>query len=96
MMKGAEIYSETEEGSLYTFSWIFPIENYIKGSLGLTNIAPQENLTTFAHLDDKDISAIIGSELKDHPVLLIPKEYRQKLIDELLSSNQPLLKNIKK
>ena len=96
MMKGAEIYSETEEGSLYTFSWIFPIENYVKGSLGLANIVPQENLSTFAHLDDKDISAIIGSELKDHPLLLIPKLYRQKLIDELFPNNQTLLKNIKK
>ena len=57
-------------------------------SLGLANYVPQDNLTTFAYLDDKDISAIIGSELKDHPILLIPKSSRQKIIDEVLS-NQP-------
>ncbi len=96
VMKGAELYSETDEGSLYTFSWVFPIENYIKGSLGLASIVPKENLTTFADLDDKDISAIIGSELKDHPLLLIPKSYRQKIIHEILSDNQTLLNFIKK
>merc|ERR1711907_896108 len=85
IMKGAEIYSESEPGSLYSFSWVFPIENYVKGSLGLANYVPQDNLTTFAHLDDKDISAIIGSELKDHPILLIPKVNRQKIINEVLS-----------
>ncbi len=35
LIKGAEEYSEGEEGKLYTFSWIFPIDNFVKGSLGL-------------------------------------------------------------
>ncbi len=96
IMKGAEIYSESEPGSLYSFSWIFPIENYVKGSLGLANYVPQDNLTTFAHLDDKDISAIIGSELKDHPILLIPKISRQKIINEVLSNNPQVLKYVQK
>ena len=29
IMKGSEIYSESYEGALYSFSWIFPIENYV-------------------------------------------------------------------
>ena len=33
LMKCAEEYSLQEEGSLYSFSWIFPIDNYIKGNL---------------------------------------------------------------
>ena len=33
-IRGAELYSQTEEGALYTFSWIFPVDNFIKGPLG--------------------------------------------------------------
>ena len=82
IMKGAEEYSKTSEGALYTFSWIFPIDNYIKGTLGLTSQKSGPKLNTFAHLDDKDIAAILNSELKDHPLLLIPTNLRKKIIEE--------------
>lgn len=95
-MKGAEEYSKSSLGSLYTFSWVFPIDNYIKGSLGLGTKATETNVNSYAHLEDKDISAIVGSELKDHPLLLIPREYRQKIIDSHLKSNVELYESIKK
>ncbi len=95
-MKGAEIYSQTDNGSLYTFNWIFPIDNYIKGTLGLAdNIKPSE-LNSYAYLDDKDITAILTSELKDHPILLIPKEQRQQIIRDNFSSQPDKLEHLKK
>ncbi|MBD66350.1 MAG: hypothetical protein CME62_14160 [Halobacteriovoraceae bacterium] len=84
LMKSTEDYSRTEEGALYTFSWIFPIDHYTKGSLGLSGKL-SKNLESFAHLEDSDISAIMASELKDHPLLLIPIKTRQKLIDKLVT-----------
>lgn len=84
LMKGAEEYSKQNAGALYTFSWVFPIDTYVKGNLGLTNVQHSRELKTFAYLEDKDISAILNSELKDHPLLLIPKHHRQNLIDENL------------
>lgn len=95
-MKGAEEYSKTDDGPLYTFSWIFPIDNYVKGALGLTSTKTETDINSYAKLEDKDISAILTSELKDHPILLIPRKYRQKLIDDLFKDNPGKLDSIKK
>lgn len=96
LMKGAEEYSMSEEGALYTFSWIFPIDSFVKGSLGLASTPSDRHLSTYAYLDDKDVSAILPSELKDHPLLLIPKEYRQELLDTSLASNPSQLEAVRK
>ncbi|PIP95200.1 MAG: hypothetical protein COW00_13695 [Bdellovibrio sp. CG12_big_fil_rev_8_21_14_0_65_39_13] len=95
-IKGSEEYSKSEDGALYSFSWVFPIDNFIKGSLGLKSVATQGDLNTFAYLEDKDISAILPSELKDHPILLIPMEYRQKMIDEMLVDFPDVLDSVRK
>ncbi|MEX0798227.1 MAG: hypothetical protein WEB87_05715 [Bacteriovoracaceae bacterium] len=94
IMMTAEEYSHTEEGALYTFSWIFPIENYVKGSLGLSSTQVQKHVSSFAHLEDSEISAILVSELKDHPLLLIPIKTRQKLINDLLKDEPEKLESI--
>lgn len=94
IMKTAEEYSLTEEGSLYSFSWIFPIDNYVKGSLGLSSKQIDKHLNSFAHLEDSEISAILQSELKDHPILLIPLKTRQKLINDLLEDYPQKLESI--
>ncbi len=97
LIKGAEEYSETDEGKLFTFSWIFPIDNFIKGTLGLNQHNREgHTLNSYAHLEDKDISAIIPSELKDHPLLLIPKEKRQILLEKELKNDPKLLDSVRK
>ncbi len=96
LVKGLEEYSESENGKLYSFSWIFPIDTYVKGTLGL-NVSTRETvLTSYAQLEDKDITAIMPSELKDHPLLLIPKEHRQKMLEEGLKDDERLLNSIRK
>lgn len=96
IMLSAEEYSKTDEGSLYTFSWVFPIESHIKGSLGLSKTATTKQLETFANLDDSDINAIINSELKDHPLLLISSDRRQKLIEDWFQDDPSAMAIIKK
>ncbi len=96
LMKGAELYSETEEGALHTFSWIFPNEIMLKGALGLTGSSRSTEIDSYAYLDDKNIAAIIPSEMKDHPLLLIPLKLRQKLIEKYLGENPKLLESLKK
>ena len=96
IMKGAEEYSKTKEGALYTFSWVFPIENYVNGTLGLTTTKDKEKLDSFAHLDDKEISAIMTSELMDHPLLLVPAKFRRRLIEDKLKDDQNLLESVRK
>ncbi|MBT3584035.1 MAG: hypothetical protein HN509_03935 [Halobacteriovoraceae bacterium] len=95
-MKGAEEYSAQDEGALFSFSWIFPLEHYIKGSVGLSTEKVTREVPSFAHLEDKEVSAIINSELKDHPLLLIPLVPRQKLIEERLQDFPELLDSVRK
>jgi len=96
IMLAAEDYSNTDEGSLFSFSWIFPIDQFVKGSLGLSSSAGDKNINSYAFLEDKDISAIITSELKDHPLLVIPIKTRQKLIDDAFKNDSSRLETIKK
>ena len=96
LMKGAEEYSKTDDGCLYSFSWVFPIDNYVKGTLGLNTTPRETDIKTFAYLEDKDISAILTSELKDHPILLIPREYRREIIKELLEDYPDLYDSVQK
>lgn len=96
IMLSTEDYSFTDEGSLFSFSWIFPIEQYVKGSLGLSGSSTDKNINSYAFLEDKDISAILTSELKDHPLLLIPIKTRQKLIEDAFLKNPSKLETVKK
>lgn len=96
LIKGLEDYSETDEGKLYSFSWIFPIETYIKGTLGLNSSTKESNIQSYAYLEDKEISAIMPSELKDHPLLLVPRDYRQEIIEQALKDDPRQLESVKK
>ncbi|MCT4642145.1 MAG: hypothetical protein N4A33_07565 [Bacteriovoracaceae bacterium] len=94
IMKAAEEYSKENQGALFTFSWIFPIDTYTKGSLGLNSKASGSNMLSYAHLQDNEISAILTSELKDHPFLLIPRKTRQKMINNFFSDSPDVLLTI--
>lgn len=96
IMLSAEDYAKTPEGALYTFSWVFPIDQYIKGTLGLSSSGADRHMSSYAFLEDKDISAIISSELKDHPLLLIPLKTRQQFIEDLFKDNLTTLENLRK
>lgn len=95
MMKTAEEYSHEDDGALFTFSWIFPIDTFTKGSLGLTSSKAGGALDSYAALEDNEISAILTSELKDHPFLLIPLKTRQKMINNLMKDLPDDLLSIK-
>ncbi len=96
LMVGCEDYSKTDEGVLFTFSWIFPIDSYVKGQVGLGAIGKKMTPQSYAHLEDKEISAILTSELKDHPLLLVPEKTRKKLIEEGLKDSPKILESVKK
>ena len=75
----------------------FPSITFVKGSLGLSGkTLSDRHVNSYAFLEDKDISAIITSELKDHPLLLIPIKARQELICKLFKDDPQRLENLKK
>lgn len=87
--RALEHYSTLEEGALYRFSWIFPSQKHTRGGIGFGGIAGATGgaelpVDSFAYLPDDSIDARLPDELRDHPLLLIPVEERQKLIGELV------------
>jgi serine protein kinase len=97
IMLAAEEYSLFDEGALYSFSWIFPLDQYTKGPLGLGGGKGRETSgESFAHLEDREIAAILPSELKDHPILLIPQNIRQQVIEKMFEGDKKRLAAIKR
>ena len=40
-------------------------------------------MESYAHLEDDDVDARLSGDLRDHPLLLIPRAARRKLFDQL-------------
>jgi predicted Ser/Thr protein kinase len=89
LMRALEFYSRTEQGALYRFNWVFPNERVAGGAtIGFEGFsartAENSELDSFAFLEEEQIDAKMSSELKDHPLLLLPHESRQRLMRETI------------
>ncbi len=85
--RALEHYSTLEDGALYRFSWIFPAQKSTRGGIGFGGGHPSiESADSFAYLPDDVIDARLGDELRDHPLLLVPLDDRQKLLDKMLAN----------
>jgi serine protein kinase len=86
--RALEHYSTLDEGALYRFSWIFPSVKHTRAGIGFGGErveASLESAETYAYLPDEVVDARLGDELRDHPLLLIPSDERQRLIDRVLA-----------
>src|SRR5262249_14329960 len=62
-----------------------------RGSIGFGGAhASLEGSASFAYLPDEEIDARLGDELRDHPLLLVPLDERQKLFTLLLGDKPAL------
>lgn len=80
MMRALEVYSATDEGARYSFSWVFP-----RGRDGKTigfdsNDDGERDQASFAHLPDARIDVKLPSELREHPLLLLPLHERRRVL----------------
>ena len=83
LMRGLESYSDTDDGALYRFSWIFP---RVREGVGIGFSTSADELgqaDTFAHLPDDRIIAKLQSSVREHPLLLLPRDVRQQLITKV-------------
>lgn len=88
IMRGLEEYSQTQEGALYRFNWIFS-DTFERGLFGF---GPQPGAggappsargrDTYAHVEPEEISSRIVCELRDNPIFLIPREDRAEILRE--------------
>ncbi len=96
-----EAYSLCDEGALYTFSWVFPSKRRdggggigfgAGGARGAGRGA--EALDSFAYLPASDIDARVPSEVRDHPLLLLPRAERVEWLRARLGPDAPLPRSI--
>ena len=90
LQRAMEHYSTLDEGALYRFNWIFPSQKLTKGGIGFGgggNFEPTAGAPeTFAYLEDEFIEAKIVDEMRDHPLLLVPRGKRRELIERRLAA----------
>ena len=89
VVAGVERFSRTRPGTLVTFSWIFTDREDKLDRIGFDpeeEIGNEESEPSFAHLDEKDISCRISSELRESPLFLIPTDLRRTLIEEVVAN----------
>ena len=94
LQRAMEHYSTLEDGALYKFNWIFPSQKLTKGGIGFGGgIESGGGQETFAYLEDELIESKIADEMRDHPLLLLPRAKRRELVAERLASvNRPELR----
>ncbi len=83
MVRGLEYYSQQPEGVIHRFHWIFPKKNYLGTEVGFhrEGVRPDRASGTFAFLDMEDIAARVPCELRDHPLLILPRALRAELLE---------------
>jgi predicted Ser/Thr protein kinase len=84
LVRALEHYSHEPAGALYTFNWVFPSTKVSRGAIGFGGGRSLEDMPSYAHLADGDVDAIVRSEVRDHPLLLLPPEDRRQLLRTLL------------
>jgi predicted Ser/Thr protein kinase len=91
IIKGLEYYSRTDSGVLLKFNWLFTERDGKLDRIGFERAGEVEvDLgDTYAFLDQKDISAKILCELKDHPIFLIPREERVAFLQRAIDACPP-------
>jgi predicted Ser/Thr protein kinase len=85
LFAGLDHYSRLPEGELFRFRWIFPTRKSGGGSsIGFGARLRRDHLESFAHLEDDEIDATLECEVRDHPLLILPKEARRELMEAAL------------
>jgi len=89
LKRGMEHYSRLPVGALYKINWVFPSEKLVKGSIGFSDrLSSHGELATYAHLDSESIDVRLSCEMRDHPLLLVPREERRKLIEQSIKASE--------
>lgn len=84
--RAMEDYSAHDHGAIYRFNWIFPTQKLGKVGIGFGGEHHDARLgDSYAHLDEDLIDARLPCDLRDHPLLLIPREQRVPLLESLLN-----------
>lgn len=87
MIRGAEEYSKTPEGGVYTFNWVFPKQGKKKGLGFGSKEHEHEHESCYAHLKRSESRANILCQLNDSPLLLYPRRQRKEIIERIIEKS---------
>lgn len=96
LMRALEAYSQTDEGALYQFNWVFPAEKIARSTIGFGGAkgGKVDISETYAYLDDLDVDAKLGSELRESPLLLLPREDRVAMLEGALGETDFVIPDV--
>jgi predicted Ser/Thr protein kinase len=83
MFKGLEAYSETPQGVLYRFSWVFPKTEVDGAGLGFGGQRETRDLDSFAYLEPLEIASTVTSDMKSNPIYLLPRAQRKEFLTDI-------------
>jgi serine protein kinase len=87
LKRGLERYSREPAGALYRLAWVFPSDKLVKGNIGFGESAGTSGeLASWAHLQSEQVEVRMPCELRDHPLFLLPKPDRRRLLEEAIRS----------
>lgn len=88
IMEAVEKYSQLPEGASYTFNWIFS-DRADKSSLGFKEEESSSlDNDSLAYIKPEDVTFKLICDMKDNPLLLLPKEERRVFLEELLGKGK--------
>lgn len=95
VMRALEAYSQTDQGALYRFSWVFPNKAVRSGGIGFSGGfgagswdagAGGARETTYARLSAEAVDSKLADENKDSPIYLLPLANREQILGDLLTT----------
>ncbi len=90
LQRALEVYSRTDQGALYRFSWVFPTREQRAGGIGFgtrTSLKDALGQDSFARLTAEAMDAKVVDETKDHPIFLIPYAARQRMLEDIVAKH---------
>ncbi|HEY7725882.1 MAG TPA: serine protein kinase PrkA [Anaeromyxobacteraceae bacterium] len=85
LVRAMEAYSRMSEGALYRYNWVFPSEKRVRGG-GTVGFGggggAAGDPASYAYLEGDAIDARLACPLRDHPLLLVPRAERRRLLEE--------------
>ncbi len=90
LQKGMEEYSRTSDGAVYSVNWLFrDLFEEDGAKLGFRRMEELSRETgSYAHLPESEIFAKVECQVRDHPLILIPRRERSAFLQAVVSQHK--------
>ena len=91
LMRALQAYSQTDEGAIYRFNWVFPSGKLEGSRIGFGGKAVAGGTDSYAFLEEDLIDSKLPSEHNDNPLFLLPTKERVELLTKALGGREFVL-----